>query len=129
LFYLEKGQVLRLKELGLKPPYDSNEIYADQFYNYNNEEWSVGGQITGDNTILAPEYVYKHGVRLYNIEDIFDWIHFEGLGMRLVKNINSGYKFFIIDEDGKEYKGSGGTLTAAIFNTTEKYLLKRNHQK
>ncbi|MGG4444101.1 hypothetical protein [Brevibacillus fortis] len=123
MFYLEKEQCLRLNQLGFKPPYDEGEVFAYQFYYYNDEEWSVGGQITGADSILATEEIYKNGVRLYTIDEIFDWIHHEGLGMRLVKNINSGYKLIIFDEHGAEYKGSGGTLTNAVFKTTEKYLL------
>ncbi|WP_053367747.1 hypothetical protein [Bacillus sp. FJAT-27245] len=128
MIYLEKEHVLRLKELGFKPPYDNGETYAYQFYNYRGEEWSIGGKITGEETILAPQEVYRDGIRLFNIEEIFDWIHFEGLGMRLHKNINSGYKFIIFDEDGKEYKGNGGDLHHAVFNSTEKYLITKNLQ-
>ena len=128
MFYLEIHQVQRLIDLGFKPPYDLAEVYANQIYNYNNDEWAVGGRLTGDDLILAPEEVYKEGIRLFSIDEVFDWIHMEGLGLRLYKNINSGYKFIIIDEFGIEHKGPGGTLNYAVFNTVEKYLMNRNQK-
>lgn len=125
MIYLSKEQALRLKQLGFEPPFDEGEVFAYNFYNHKDEEWSIGGQITGIDSILAPKEVYKDGVRLFTIDEIFDWIHHEWLGMRLLKNINSGFKFIIFDEHGVEYKGSGGALHKAVFNTTEKYLLRR----
>ncbi|TBL67450.1 hypothetical protein [Paenibacillus thalictri] len=64
--------------------------------------------------LLAPQEVYKEGIRLFTINEIFDWIHIEGFSMRLIKNIGSGYKFIIFDKEANEYKGSGGTLSKAI---------------
>ncbi|WP_366289893.1 hypothetical protein [Paenibacillus sp. AN1007] len=129
MVYLEKEDVLRLKELGFRPPYETGEVYAYQFYSHKDEEWSHGGQITGSELLLAPQEVYNQGVKLFTIDEIFDWIHVNGYGMRLVKNIGSGFKFIVFDEDGIEYKGTGGTLTKAIFNTMEKLLIKRNEKR
>ncbi|WP_051217575.1 hypothetical protein [Paenibacillus assamensis] len=126
MIYLEIHQVQRLMKLGFKPPYDLGEVYASRIYYYNDDAWAVGGRITGEDLILAPEEVYKEGIRLYSIDEVLDWVHMEGLGLRLDKNINSGYKFTIIDEFGIEHKGSGGTLNYAVFNTVERYLVKRN---
>ncbi|MCR8645672.1 hypothetical protein NV379_23815 [Paenibacillus sp. N1-5-1-14] len=129
MIYLEKEDVIRLNQLGFKPPYESGEVYAYQFYQYKNEEWSIGGQITGNESMLAPQEVFLEGLRLYTIDEIFDWIHIEGYGMRLLKNIGSGYKFIVFDKEAKEYKGSGGTLSKAIFKTIEKLLMKRKENQ
>ena len=129
MVYLEKEDVLRLKELGFRPPYETGEVYAYDFYSYKNEEWSLGGQITGNESLLAPQEVYNQGIKLITIDEIFDWIYVNGYGMRLVKNIGSGFKFIVFDEEGIEYKGSGGTLTKAIYNTIEKLLIKRNENR
>ncbi|HBU84424.1 MAG TPA: hypothetical protein DEF35_22685 [Paenibacillus sp.] len=128
MIYLEEEETKRLKELGFKPPYESEDVNAYQYYSFNNTEWSIGGRITGEDLILAPEEVYKEGIRLYTIDEIFDWIHIEGYGMKLVKNIGSGFKFTISDRNGKEYKGTGGTLTRSIFNTMEKLLMTINKE-
>jgi len=124
LLYIDKQCLARLNQAGFVKPCQGGGPSPYDFYDYNGNEWSLGGQLTNESTVLAPQEVYKQGTRLPTITDLMNWLEIEGFVFSITYNGN-GYRVIAQDESGKEYKGKGGTLPYALTSIVEKLLLNR----
>ncbi|WP_132310391.1 hypothetical protein [Paenibacillus sp. BK033] len=123
LLYLDKNCAERLKRAGYKRLYRTDEPTPYDYYEFEGNEWSLGGQLTGEGTILAPSEVYERGLLLPTISDLMNWlVHHD---YRFVINYNgNGYRVIVTDENEEEIKGKGGTLPYALTSIVEKLLLR-----
>jgi hypothetical protein len=122
LLYIDRHCVDRLKKAGFVRPYQEDVPSPYDYYEYNDNEWSLGGQLTGESIILAPQDVYEKGTLLPTITDLMDWLEFEGYTFNIINNGN-GYRVIAKNNLGKEFKGKGGTLPYALTSIVELLLL------
>lgn len=124
LLYIDKECTERLIRSGFVRPYKEDVPSPYDFYEYLGQEWSLGGQLTGESSILAPQEVHEKGTLLFAITDLMNWLEFEDYTFSIVYNGN-GYRVVATNEQGEEFKGKGGTLPSALTSIVEK-LLNRN---
>lgn len=107
LLYIDKRCEERLRKEGFTRPYQDDEPSPYDYYEYDGNEWSLGGRLTGESYILAPREVHVNGTRLPTIADLMNWLEYEGYTFSIVYNGN-GYRVIASNEKGKEFKGKGG---------------------
>lgn len=124
LLYIDKKCVERLTLAGFVRPYKEDMPSPYDYYEYMGNEWSLGGQLTGESSILAPQEVYEKGTLLLAITDLMNWLEFEGYTFSIVYNGN-GYRVVATNEQGEEFRGKGGTLPYALTSIVEKLLSRK----
>ncbi|WP_143536052.1 hypothetical protein [Saccharibacillus sp. O23] len=124
MLHIDKGCLVRLNKAGFIRPYSGDGPSPYDFYDFNGNEWSLGGQLTKQSSILAPREVYEQGTLLPTITDLMNWLENEGFMFSITFNGN-GYRVMAQDKGGTEYKGKGGTLPYALTSIVEKLLLSR----
>lgn len=120
--YLTKEFAQELLRLGFKRPYyDSDEVTPYDFYSYEGEEWVLGGRILPEGPVLSPEQVYKSGTLLPKVNDLMNWLEFNGYTYSLIYK-NTSYRVEATNGEGILRIGKGGTPEHALFVAIEKIL-------
>lgn len=119
--YISKNFALELFQAGFKKPEYKEEYTNYDFFEYNSEEWILGGSILPAGKILAPEEVYVKGTWLPSGYDLISWLEENDFTFNLSFN-GKGYLILVIDSNCKEYKGKGATIEYALFNAIMKIL-------
>jgi hypothetical protein len=77
MVYLSLQETKRLLSIGFKPDYYTESVDQGDWYDYNNQIWVIGGCLFPQKnaSILAPDHIYKDGIRLITIYDLFIWLN------------------------------------------------------
>ncbi len=123
--YLTKQLAKELKELGFERPEYSDKYSQYDFYDYDGEEWVLGGRILPSSTLLAPQQIYSEGVWLPSLHDLVLWLEENNCNYNLCFD-GKVYKLSVSDESGNLYNGKGASLDIACFNAITKILAAHN---
>lgn len=121
--YLSEFFANKLKKLGFQRTYYVNEIAPFDVFQYNEQEWVIGGRILPEENLLAKSVIYHEGTWLPNSYDLIKWITDHGYTFNLeFKGIGLGFVLRIKDENQNEFIVKGGTLEVTFFKAIERIL-------
>ncbi|RED56529.1 hypothetical protein [Cohnella phaseoli] len=121
--YLANDAALKLEELGFSKTYYENEIAPFDFYEYDKQEWVIGGCVVPYGNLLAPNHIYEQGTWLPSLCDLMYWLADKGYTYTLeCKERGHGFVVRVTDSSGKIIKGKGGTAEYALFKAIEQIL-------
>ncbi|WP_160680472.1 hypothetical protein [Clostridium sp. C8-1-8] len=119
--YISKSLALELFQNGFKRPAYQDMYNNYDFFEYDNEEWVLGGKILPSGDILSPEDIYKKGTWLPSAYDLMLWLEENNFTFNLVFN-GEVHSCIAKDNRGTEYKGKGANIENALFNAIMKVL-------
>ncbi|KGR74712.1 hypothetical protein [Ureibacillus sinduriensis] len=118
---LTKTEAEKLFSLGFKRPEYADEVYPQDFYEYNNGTWVIGGRIIPSSTLLCNEDVYRHGVWIPSTIDLVTWL--EEMDCKFILTYDgSSYMVEVSTANNQMFKGKGISIEMSLFKAIIKIL-------
>ena len=118
---LSQIEAEKLYDLGFRRAEYASEQYPQDVYEYEGARWVLGGRIIPETTILCDEAIFKKGVWLPSVSDLFTWL--EDNDCKYVLSYNGlSYKIEVTDSEEKYHKGKGATVPFVLYKVISQIL-------
>lgn len=118
---LTKTEAEKLFKLGFKRPEYADEVYPQDIYEYKDATWAIGGRIVPSTTLLCKEEVFKEGIWIPSMTDLFTWLEEMDCEFQLSYD-GLSYKVEVSTSDEQRFKGKGTSVEMSLFKVICKIL-------